>query len=156
MTSEPVADRWIVEVYAHTDIGYYPQWQPIEDATYYWSQDEAQAAMEARIDADFRRAVEGWKKDVRECAERAAVYEKARSAVEGMPAAHILSSSYRTKPIPEPEPGDKYASRYRVARVTPFQERVAALLAEYKGADTIDTDELRECFAEAAQKPARP
>lgn len=144
--------RWIVEGYGHTDMSDYPSWGPIEGGSYYTTEQEAQEALNALVDEQYQRSVEGHERDVRACAERAAVYEAAAAAVDGMPQAHVIGRGYRTEPMKEPQ-RDQHAARYRVARVTSFQERVQELINSTRG-HSIDKDDLQECFREAAS-PAK-
>ena len=135
-----------MEHYGHTEWSDYPTWMPLEGAAYYGSQREAQEALDALVEHEYQRSVAAHEKDVRECAERAAVYEKAATAVEGMPQAHIISRSYRTTTPWTPKRCDNL---YRVARVTSFQERIQALLDATRS-EQVDVDDLRGCFVEGA------
>lgn len=138
--------QWIVEEYGHTDYSDYPNWMPLKAGAYYATQQEAQKVRDGIVEERYRRAVQGREKDVRECAERAAVYEKATSAVQNMPQAHILGKGYRTEPIKEFLRED-FTKTYRVAQVTSFQKRVQALLDSTPG-ESVDKDDLLACFDE--------
>jgi hypothetical protein len=143
-----VADRWIIEEYATPEWADYPTWMPLSESPYYSTKEQAQGALERLLEDRYQKAVISYEKDVRECAERAAVYAKAAEAVKGMPMAHIVSSrGYRTIPMKEPVLQN---NMYRVARVTTFQERVQELIDSTRG-ESVDLDDLKACFAEQTE-----
>lgn len=141
-----MSERWIVEEYGHTDWSDYPTWMPFKGSPYYATEPEAVEARQVIVDANHQRYVAAREKDVRECAERAAVYQAANAAVAGMPQAHAIGRGYRTEPLREQE-RSVFDKRYRVARVTSFQERVQALIDSTSG-DFVDRDDLMACFEE--------